>query len=82
MIDTISTLVDEIILEKPIDYESVNFEAAKQMAILGGIEQYQNIMESNMSAGDKKLSLIAVLSYLTLENTVLWITNHKSMRDQ
>jgi hypothetical protein len=73
-IEYISELVDEIALEKPIDFESFNYDSVKQVAILGAIEQYQNIINSeNLSDCDKETSLLAIFSYLVMENTMLWI---------
>lgn len=74
IIEAISELVDEIALEKPLDWESYNYEATKQVAILGAIEQYYNIINNTkLNDSEKETSLVSVLSYLVLENTQLWV---------
>lgn len=71
----ISELVDEIALEKPLDFESFNYDSVKEISILGAIETYTNIINnSEMSQEDAELSMIATMAYLILENTILWIT--------
>ncbi len=73
-VQVISELVDEIAFEKPLDFESFNYESVKQVAILGAIEQYKNIMDSDvLDDCDKETSMVAILSYLVMENTHLWI---------
>lgn len=77
IVEAISGLIDEIALEKPLDWESFNYEATKQVAIMGAIEQYHNINNSTLSDEEKRTSLLAVLAYLVMENTQLWIEMYK-----
>ena len=74
IIQAISGLIDDIAFEKPLDWESINYDSAKQVAIMGAIEEYQNIINnSKLNDEEKETSLVAVLAYLVLENTQLWI---------
>lgn len=75
--DLISELIDEMIIEKPLPYELIKFDSAKEVAILGAIEQYQNIMENkNLDQASKDISMVTVLAYLTLENMMQWVELH------
>jgi hypothetical protein len=74
IVQAISGLIDDIAFEKPLDWESINYDSAKQVAILGAIEQYQDIINnSKLNDEEKETSLVAVFAYLILENTQLWI---------
>lgn len=78
IVEAISTLIDDIALEKPLAWEAINYESAKQVAILGAIEQYQNIINnSKLTEDEKETSLVSVLAYLVLENTQLWIEMYR-----
>jgi hypothetical protein len=73
IVEAISELIDDIALEKPLDWEVINYDSAKQVAILGAIEQYQEIINSpKLNDQEKETSLVSVLAYLVLENTQLW----------
>jgi hypothetical protein len=78
IVSAISELIDEVAMDKALDWESYNYEASKQVAILGAIEQYQNIMlNTQLSDQEKETSLVSVLAYLVLENTFLWMDMYK-----
>ena len=68
----VSELVDLISLEKPIDFEAYNFDSAKETAIIGAYGQYKDIINNvDLNEDEKEQSLVSVLSYLILENTIL-----------
>lgn len=73
-LSVISELVDEIALEKPLDWEHFNYEGMRDVAIQGVLEQYFDLIH-NVRLNDqlKELSLLAILSYLVMENTQLWL---------
>ncbi len=73
-LSVIAELIDEIALEKPLDWESYNYKGMRDVAIQGVLEQYFDLIH-NPGHNDtfKELSLLAVMSYLVMENTQLWI---------
>jgi hypothetical protein len=74
IVDVISELIDEIALEKPLDWESFNYDSVKQVAILGAIEHYQNIINNqDLNQQEKETALVSILAYLVMENSQLWI---------
>jgi len=78
-VEAISQLVDDIALEKPLDWESFNYDSVKEVAILGAIEQVHDIYNSSsLSDDDKETSIAAIIAYLMMENTQLWIEQMKS----
>ena len=73
----ISELVDEIALEKPLDWEAFS-PSLKEIAINESVEHLLSIINNpEMSEREKGLSIAAIFSYLTLENTILWVENRK-----
>jgi hypothetical protein len=68
----ISELIDEISLEKPIDWESYNYEATKEVALVNAYEKYHEIM-SYQDEEHREMSMVSILGYLMLENSVQWI---------
>jgi hypothetical protein len=72
----ISQLVDEIALDKSINWEAYNYDAVKEVAIQGVLEVYYTAVNDNsQTAEEKEISALAIMSYLVLENTVLHIEN-------
>jgi hypothetical protein len=77
----LSTLVDDIALEKPLDWESFNYESVKEVAIQGAIDSYIDIINNTaLNESEKSLSILSILSYLIMENTMLWITIKKGQQ--
>lgn len=77
----IAELVDEIALEKPLDWESFNYEGMRDVAIQNTIEQYFSLIHNvRLNEGMQELSLLAILSYLVMENTQLWLEITKSRK--
>ena len=71
MMQRISELVDIIAMEKPLDWESVDYESTKMISISSMLEQYYNLKIKTPDIFDE--SVISIMSYLTLENMMLWI---------
>ena len=76
-LDLISELVDESVGDKPIDFEGYNYENLKRLSILGAVQSYMDVQELEVDDISKQLSVISVLAYLIMENTVLWMDNQK-----
>lgn len=82
-LEMISSMVDEIAMDKPVEWEKFNYEAIKRIAILGATEIFLDIKgKLDMDDEQKDLTLLSIISYLTLENTILWIQHHARMRDE
>jgi hypothetical protein len=80
--EMISELVDVIADEKPLDWENINYDSVKSIAILNMMEKYHETMnDPQLSESGKEHTLVAVLSYLLLENTQLWIEREESKRN-
>lgn len=76
-LDIVSDLVDDIALDKALDWESYNYENVKKLSVLGAAQSYIDIEELDVDETSKKLSLMSVIAYLMMENTILWIDNTK-----
>jgi hypothetical protein len=77
----IKELVDEIALEKPLDFESVNYLGMRDLAIQGALEQYIDIKNNeSLNEEAKELSLLAILSYLIMENSQLWVEHLRNKK--
>ncbi len=77
----IKELVDEIALEKPLDFESLNYEGMRDLAIQGALEQWIDIQNNeNLNDEAKELSVLAILSYLIMENSQLWVEQLRNKR--
>lgn len=74
----ISELVDEIALEKPLDWEAFNYETVKETAIHGAVEQYLDVI-NNQDLGEEEagISYLAIVAYLMMENMMLHIENQR-----
>lgn len=75
-IQFISELIDEISFEKPLDWESINYESIKEIAIIEAFQKYHDIM--SMEVNDREASMVSILAYLMMENTMAWITINKN----
>ena len=74
----ISELIDEIALEKPLDWEVFNYETVKETAIQGAIEMYMDVINNtDMTEEDRGMSYLATVAYLMMENTMLHIENQR-----
>lgn len=71
-IQFISELIDEISIEKPLDWESYNYEATKEIALVNAYEKYHEIM-SCQDEDHREMSMVSILAYLMLENSTQWI---------
>jgi hypothetical protein len=70
----ISSILDEIALEKPLDWESYNYEGMRDVAIQSTLEQYFSLIHNVKMNGElQEIALLSVMSYLVLENTQLWL---------
>lgn len=77
LVELLSDLVDETALDKPLDWESLNYESLKQVAILHAIELFQGMPHTQ-----ETLQLMATMAYLLIENTQLWTENMLLRRGQ
>lgn len=75
--DIISELVDESVGDKPVNFEGYDYDSLKKISILGAVQSYLDMNDLDVSDVSKQLSVISVLSYLIMENTVLWADNQK-----
>jgi hypothetical protein len=71
-IEFISTLIDDMALDKPIDWESYNYEKTKDLAITQAYVKYQELIE-NKDPVAMELGIVSMLAYLMLENAAQWI---------
>lgn len=75
----LADLIDDIALESPVDFESLNYEGMRDLAIQGALEQYYDLKNSQtLNEEHKELSIISIIAYLTMENTALHIQRLKS----
>lgn len=73
-IQYISEVVDEIALEKPVDWESFNYESVKELAVVEALEHYNEIINNpEMSSEEKHMTIVSIMAYLMMENAQLWI---------
>lgn len=79
LIAAVNELVDVIALEKPVDFEAINYEVVRSLSVTSAIEQYTSIMNNpELDEASRQTSLIAIIAYLLTENTVLWIENESN----
>lgn len=67
----IAELVDIIAAEKSLDWKSVNYEATRDLTIASMLEHYWRLKIQTPDILDE--SIISMLAYLTMENTMLWV---------
>lgn len=77
LLELLSDLVDETALDKPLDWESLNYEGLKRVAILHAIELFRDMPHTQ-----ETLQLMATTAYLLIENTQLWAENMLLRRGQ
>lgn len=70
-ISRINILLDEVALDKDVQWERFNFEEIKKHAIIRSAETFLSIEELDTDKESKILSAIAIIAYLTIENTYL-----------
>ena len=70
LVELLSDLVDETALDKPLDWEGLNYDAMKIVAISHTIELFEGVPHTRES-----LQLMATMAYLFIENTQLWVEN-------
>ena len=68
----ISDLIDELSLDKPIDWESYNYEATKQIALLNAYEKYLEL-KNNPDQDHQEIGIVSIMAYLMLENASQWV---------
>lgn len=73
--ELLSELVDETAIDKPLNWEGLNFEAMKPIAIAHVIELFSELPHTA-----RTLQLMATMAYLLIENTQLWTENLASKR--
>ena len=79
----ISELVDEIALEKPLDWESFNYDSVNQVAIDGAVETYLNIINNpELNEEEQGMSFLAIVAYLMMENTQLYVEHLRSKQQK
>lgn len=67
LVELLSDIVDETALDKPLDWEGLNYDAMKAIAITHTIELFKE-----MPHRQETLQLMAMMAYLFIENTQLW----------
>lgn len=70
LVELLSDLVDETALDKPLDWEGLNYDAMKIVAITHTIELFKDMPHTRAT-----LQLMATMAYLFIENTQLWTEN-------
>lgn len=77
-LEQINSLVDEIALEKPLDWEAFNYETVKETAIQGALETYLSVINNpEFSEDDAGITFMAIVAYTMMENTMLHIENQR-----
>ena len=71
--EALAEIIDEMGLDKPIDWESLNYDSMRNLAVLGAIETYENVMSMEGSDTNKALTLMSIIGYLQMENAAQWI---------
>jgi hypothetical protein len=60
-------------LDKPIDWEEMNYESLRNLAVLSAIETYETVMNMQESESDQAVTLMSIIGYLQMENAAQWI---------
>lgn len=68
LLSVISTLVDECALDKPVNWELLNYEQVKEISVSNVIEIFKRFPDVGMN-----IELMTMMAYLLTENTHLWI---------
>ena len=76
----ISDLIDIIAEEAPVDWESLNYEGVKEISIMNALEQVRNLRNNPLlSEEEKEQTLVSILAYLLMENTILHVSKINSI---
>ena len=76
----ISDLIDIIAEEAPVDWESLNYEGVKEISIMNALEQVRNLRNNPLlSDEEKEQTLVSILAYLLMENTILHVSKINSI---
>lgn len=77
LVELLSELVDETALDKPLNWEGLDYEAMKNVAITHTLELFKGV-----PVNQETIQLMAMMAYLFIENTQLWVENmsHKRRR--
>lgn len=76
----ISDLIDIIAEEAPVDWESLNYEGVKEISIMNALEQVRNLHNNPLlSEEEKEQTLVSILAYLLMENTILHVSKINSI---
>ena len=70
LVELLSDIVDETALDKPLDWEGLNYDAMKIVAVTYTIELFKDMPHTT-----ETLQLMATMAYLFIENTQLWTEN-------
>lgn len=74
----INEIVDEIALEKSLDWESFNYETVKETAIQGTLELFlEAINNTDLTEDEKGVMFLSTVAYTIMENTMLNIENQR-----
>lgn len=75
LVELLSELVDETALDKPLNWEGLNYDAMKIVAITHTIELFKDMPHTM-----ETIQLMAMMAYLLIENTQLWTENMQYKR--
>ena len=80
--EALAEIIDEMGLDKPIDWESFDYDAMRNLAVLGAIETYDTVMSMDKhNESEKALTLMSIIGYLQMENAAQWIMLSKEYQD-
>lgn len=83
LVPQIEEYIDTLLLEAPIEYEGINVDAAKYIAIYNAIESHDAILaDTGLSEHERNIAVKSTLAYLLLENTLLWILNKRNNNEE
>lgn len=79
--EALAEIIDEMGVDKPVDWESLNYDTMRNLAVLGAIETYESVMSMSGSETNKALTLMSIIGYLQMENAAQWIMLSKEYKD-
>lgn len=71
----LSELVDECSFDKPLNWESLNFDEIKSTTIHAVIKLFRQYPQSAQS-----IEVMSMMAYLLIENTQLWVEQQLAKR--
>ena len=78
----VADLVDEVALDKPVDWESFKYEHVRDLAVIHSADTYKNIMMSDINDEEKVVTILSTMAYLMTENAVQWLMLERSRRQE